>query len=570
MTQQKTILEKAREVAADYYRSIGMDAEADTLLSGKAPVMANAYRVILKLRDANLLAREPRELTDEDYTKLWNDLHLYGSYWPGTICISNAINGLLANVYPDFAAVGQELVAAKAKIVELESQVKGRDREIQACENVVRSYNPETPDDCGLHDRVYWLGRQLEEAEKKLAELRQKISEAESAKHGASGMCCELRVREERERQETYRIATDLCAAVAPDLVPCQDTIGVLTQFSNFIDGKNHRIAELEAKLKQPVICGPSAMVVYEKAIANDHVRFVNWYNDNHRSVASVEEPLRKEIDRCRADAVYWNFERNTLAELAKSLGVTDQQTLADCSRGIKAIGDMAERLKSELRRWVSNPLDVIAGMNGRKPLVAGEEMTVHYEGREYTIARSLQSKPEPTPEVGLESALRQLHAEMGTSEFKKWVQHSIDEDFDRVGFQVEPTPEETTIREAKDAVQFSKEFAGEAEAGSVASCLVNLIDLVESQAAELKAFRSKLSDFSREQSEGAKPCDVHGTWCALELQTKLASYDEALKLCHKELGFMLRNFPERQGGGYEKAYKAAEAILEAAKGNEP
>lgn len=61
-------------------------------------------------------------------------------------------------------------------------------------------------------------------------------------------------------------------------------------------------------------------------------------------------------------------------------------------------------------------------------------------------------------------------------------------------------------------------------------------------------------------------PHDVQ--WLPAEQQSaaiiaeKIAPLVEALKLCHHELRFMLNNYPERKGGAYERAYRAAHSAL--------
>lgn len=215
-----TILDKARQVAADYYRSIGMNVEADTLLSGRAPVMANVYRVILKLRDANLLAREPRELTEEEVNGICRKHMPSGIEFGQYPEFMKFVHEIITTAYPDFAATDKELAEAKAKIAELEAKLKQQTKAWK----LIRQ----------------WLGLPSEH----------------------------------------------------PDGSDIEPAINAL----------------LDAKLKQPAVCGPTAEEIFNQ-VANiiqgcglktyrHQIEAVEaWRKENLHSVESITEPLRKEID---------------------------------------------------------------------------------------------------------------------------------------------------------------------------------------------------------------------------------------------------------------------------------
>lgn len=114
-----TILDKAQQVAADTLAELGFRATADAVIKN-LPVRHQPSEYVCAVLDAlsaaNLLAREPRELTDEDIDRIWKESDRIGQ-------VRSFARRLIAIAYPGYATKEKELAEAEEKIEELKAEI---------------------------------------------------------------------------------------------------------------------------------------------------------------------------------------------------------------------------------------------------------------------------------------------------------------------------------------------------------------------------------------------------------------------------------------------------------------
>lgn len=140
------ILDKARQVVAEYYDSMNCKIAANGIRTD--PGGSVVCELLDRFHAANLLAREPRELTEDEKQAMARKLVARSTGDPTrtSSIIADCLDygdWLLSQSYPDYAAMEKELAGAKAKIAELEESVaiaeqqardnaKGRDNALEA------------------------------------------------------------------------------------------------------------------------------------------------------------------------------------------------------------------------------------------------------------------------------------------------------------------------------------------------------------------------------------------------------------------------------------------------------